>query len=515
MDAKSENEIVSTWLQFFDDPRISETTIFFIPSDIEKFNKITDQRDKFSRKIDLSEYLSRQLGGGFDTELIIQPAIKTFMLSSSNILPEEERSFKVMEDHLMMSSVKITFTGEPFLVFHEKRQVNVIVQYIYGMILSPQLKQVLGMGKNRYNDKSFVNDIIGRRFPSYQLVPKNPQSRVFFALDMSKIQEFCKEFNFPIKWNAKMFENLTQFENMVPIDVRDIMLMSPEDMGVDPDDINGIKFKARDGKVTWIFDAKRYMKNEYGADRPSLIVYFVDRMPTLVLKEIESRLKNLKNQRSIATLGKDVFREITNGKLRGKDLIRACNTSRQVNSYCNADNQDVFRKAIAKEFKLELPEDISEVTEFSNARELYMQLHTFFIWVIVTKWTEDGITLALVENGMIPEGVLPLDNNKTNIIIISREDSIHYDGGQFDGKMYYIEVAEHPNFGFVFKVSDHISRFYGINPFSKVEGFQKEWFKEYITRQLDSSPSVTFLMFVKFGDETYTMRVYPINNVLF
>jgi hypothetical protein len=95
-------------------------------------------------------------------------------------------------------------------------------------------------------------------------------------------------------------------------------------------------------------------------------------------------------------VSKDVFSRITSGTLYGKDLIRLCNTDREMNRKCNADDYAIFRRALFTEFGFEW-----ETTNglglygFQNPRELYKQMHTGFFYI---NYLADELYTSYIKN---------------------------------------------------------------------------------------------------------------------
>lgn len=77
----------------------------------------------------------------------------------------------------------------------------------------------------------------------------------------------------------------------------------------------------------------------------------------------------------LARITADPLQTITEGRLKGKNLIALCISNSRLNSLCNKNNQRIFVKALLDEFNL-----IWEPSLFGyeTPRELYRQMHTEF-----------------------------------------------------------------------------------------------------------------------------------------
>lgn len=524
--SEDDNPILTSWIQNFSHEKLSETTIFYIPTDIAKFDAfliegmsmvIGESKKISSRTADL-------LGGDVDffaNEKLAHLAVQTFLLFSSNLLSEEERLFEVMEDHLKTKSLKISFAGEPFLLRHKTANIDVIIQPINGTVLIPENKKALqNLFVHGHNGESYAKSVVPEMFELRKFVPDDPSDRIFFALDESKLPDFSKEFGFIIDWNVKpAYKAFYAFEEIVPLEVQKLMLMTRKDLGIDPMQIKGLKLDARDGEPIWILDVKYYLKDLYARKGAKFItVYFIDRLPELVSKAVGSRLANLTGKKNVGNLGKDVFNRITSGNLKGKDLFRACNTSSEVNRYCNSDSQLVFRNAITREFRMEVPQDVSSISPFSNPRDLYRQLHTlyFLIHEYEGKDPKNRYSIVLVRHGVMPQGVGALVAPSKKIVMIPTETDLYYYGND-DGKLFYIQVEDSVTeefvTHFVARFSHNLS-FYALTDFSRVKGFDMKAL-DFILYDILRHLVNHILTHGKIGDILYNFQIFPLNTVIF
>lgn len=108
---------------------------------------------------------------------------------------------------------------------------------------------------------------------------------------------------------------------------------------------------------------------------------YFERLPKVVLDRL--KLVVAQNRATVPPTQwkKDPFQAITSGNLRGRDLISLCNTSREVNSICNANDQQLFKNHLLTEFGLDWSRNRHG---FNSARELYKQMHTRYEYMTIS-----------------------------------------------------------------------------------------------------------------------------------
>lgn len=106
------------------------------------------------------------------------------------------------------------------------------------------------------------------------------------------------------------------------------------------------------------------------------ITYYVSRLPIFMITKLRQIIANNSNARGdLGIVTADPLHLITEGKLKGKDLISLCVSNAQLNKLCNANNQKIFVKALHNEFNLTWEPNLYE---YETPRELYKQMHTEF-----------------------------------------------------------------------------------------------------------------------------------------
>lgn len=105
-------------------------------------------------------------------------------------------------------------------------------------------------------------------------------------------------------------------------------------------------------------------------------VYYLDRLPEIVLNRLELRVKNLhgiqEGRASLSGVPRDILQAIATPGVRGRDLIGLCSTSRRISDFCNQNNQLLFRQRLLTEFNLDWTAD---QRGFPTPRALYAQLY--------------------------------------------------------------------------------------------------------------------------------------------
>jgi hypothetical protein len=97
--------------------------------------------------------------------------------------------------------------------------------------------------------------------------------------------------------------------------------------------------------------------------------------------ELSRQLKEfLTTKYDFSTEYKDVLQQIARGHLKGKDLIAFCLSSKNVNTFCNRNEQALFKNSILQEFGLNWAERNYGMTP----RDLYVRLHKGFYKVFGT-----------------------------------------------------------------------------------------------------------------------------------
>ena len=98
-------------------------------------------------------------------------------------------------------------------------------------------------------------------------------------------------------------------------------------------------------------------------------------VPDLILRELRVKVENRKNPVGKAYPHKDLFKKIVTTDLEGRDLIKACNVSQEINEECNRNNFQLYKDRLAKEFDIRYYDNMAG---YPDARTLYIQLHTSF-----------------------------------------------------------------------------------------------------------------------------------------
>ena len=117
-------------------------------------------------------------------------------------------------------------------------------------------------------------------------------------------------------------------------------------------------------------------------------------MPNQLKRELAKQIENRKNPTGRLLPHKDVFYLLT-PRLKGKDLIRACNSSQEVNAKCAANNFQVFKTHLLDEFHIDFNQ---ETHGYPDAKALYMQMHSLYA-VIHTPHGQNHREVASVWDG--------------------------------------------------------------------------------------------------------------------
>lgn len=88
----------------------------------------------------------------------------------------------------------------------------------------------------------------------------------------------------------------------------------------------------------------------------------------------------LSNKYDFSDQYRDILQTIAAGNLTGKDLISFCGTNKKIKEFCERNDQEMFKKAILSEFKLDW-----NVNNFGKTpKELYIELHRGFYAIVLT-----------------------------------------------------------------------------------------------------------------------------------
>lgn len=126
-------------------------------------------------------------------------------------------------------------------------------------------------------------------------------------------------------------------------------------------------------------------------------------------KALLMQRENKKNPVGHILPHKDLSRTIVTDDLRGKELIKKCNLSAEINRECNKNNYQLFKERLLTEFGVNFNEDSHG---FPDARKLYMQMHEIFGLSRVYREFTDEMKIsaygaAISEN--LRYGTTPLD----------------------------------------------------------------------------------------------------------
>jgi len=126
-------------------------------------------------------------------------------------------------------------------------------------------------------------------------------------------------------------------------------------------------------------------------------IFYISRFP----KEIIERLSFIMAQnREIAPISKwtkDPF-VLLNRNLKGKDLIGLCLSNTKFNTFCEANDQILFKKRLLSEFDLDW-----NVKNYNfTPRELYVQMHIYF----------ELVTFEVLNGGKIAYDLIPVKNKE-------------------------------------------------------------------------------------------------------
>uniref|UniRef100_A0A6C0CFV9 Uncharacterized protein n=1 Tax=viral metagenome TaxID=1070528 RepID=A0A6C0CFV9_9ZZZZ len=139
----------------------------------------------------------------------------------------------------------------------------------------------------------------------------------------------------------------------------------------DDDGNEYIEFTGEDGVIKVV--------ERFEPDDREMIIYYLERLPKLVLKRLAQKMENKKNAGAgampLSKISRDLFHRISSPDLKGKTLIGLCIQNAEINRYCNQDDQRLFRQRLLSEFDLDWTNDRRG---FATPRELYVQLYTAY-----------------------------------------------------------------------------------------------------------------------------------------
>jgi hypothetical protein len=110
----------------------------------------------------------------------------------------------------------------------------------------------------------------------------------------------------------------------------------------------------------------------------------MDKLPLSKEDYISLRPADFASKNIIVDMSYDIFAfTILNSNVRGRDLLRLCNSSSKINNICNARNQDLFKRVIQQDFGLKVETD---------ARNRYLELYgTTMIANFILERRREGI----------------------------------------------------------------------------------------------------------------------------
>lgn len=111
-------------------------------------------------------------------------------------------------------------------------------------------------------------------------------------------------------------------------------------------------------------------------------IIYLNGLPKALIDKLKALIIQKKRIIPPTEWEKDPFQAIVEGNLVGKDLIALCNTSKAINAKCNANDQELFKIALRKEFGMNWSENTHD---FPTPRELYKQMHTYFDYILPIK----------------------------------------------------------------------------------------------------------------------------------
>lgn len=143
--------------------------------------------------------------------------------------------------------------------------------------------------------------------------------------------------------------------------------------------------------------------------------FYLQRLPTFVLEKLELIVAQNREVVPPSEWSRDSIQAIAHQNLYGKDLISLCNTSKQVNAKCNSNDQQLFKVRLMTEFGIDWN---LEKHGFRTPRELYVQMHTFYEYVIVSPAGEVS-HFAVADGQKVPKG------NHTIVYFVPRKEMIN------------------------------------------------------------------------------------------
>lgn len=335
MDVDQENNVFTEWLK--SKRYLLEERIHYLPGKkaAERFEKAFNLDEGY-----LKTFSNRDASDKKDF-------IKSALLYAWSRGPDSKYEIsEIREEGIVVSNgTFIRYLGTQ-LDFGENR----VVQYINGMILPLEVIMMLKREISNFDQRKtnpFLRNV--------------PQRKFLIIPDIDYLPQLYQELG------VKSFEQ-------IPEEVVKLLIPDAGHAGFDLQELT-------DGRIRLIVNRQTIsVMDVYGNDEPYVVhklfqVYCVNKLPNNVIKEAQTRMKNLTGTMPTKGWSKDVFTSITSGRLKGRDILSLCDSSPDINRFCD---EELFTKLILSEFYIKVDHQKALETGFQNVREVYEQMHTQF-----------------------------------------------------------------------------------------------------------------------------------------
>lgn len=145
---------------------------------------------------------------------------------------------------------------------------------------------------------------------------------------------------------------------------------------------DAVRYKLPDGQELMLLDLEGGVR------------FFSD-IPNALKDYLRGQIENRKNPVGRLPIHDNLQSQVFS-ELKGKALIKACNTSSRVNAICNQNNYQLYKDRLKSEFGIDFNADSKG---YPDARSLYMQMHT--VYAVETDFGPKSVTRGANRTGKI------------------------------------------------------------------------------------------------------------------
>lgn len=302
--------------------------------------------------------------------------------------------WKISRSSSIPRTDEIEINGIPFTYSHrfknpKRDEVYFNIQYIEGFLTTPELTLILQREiiATKFRIQGNFNSPLANAHNPLRLYSLRMKKQVL--PDISILDQFYKQLGINsfaefIEQTRFSKQNLEEFFSMT----MKISKSWYEDYSLSLDDIG----------VSILETEKLGGHNSYN-------IYYISRIPEFMINKLKQIMINNSNSRGdLGYITADPLQLLTEGKLKGRNLIALCGSNAQINRLCNVNNQRIFVKALFDEFNIVWKPNLFE---YDTPRELYKQMHTEFY--IKMKHANE---VEIVKNDIIYSSYYRNDNPK-------------------------------------------------------------------------------------------------------